>query len=144
MRKRGKKGAWVHRSPAPSHKPAPGLTGCGTRIDDLYREADVWGGGAPGQRLGWQHPPPVVMLSPANQYIDNPGSLMDRLGVGKDPLEGHSVLTGTDVMTVMAERGGARSWRVGGGVGLSEPSSDSGVAWPFSSPSCPGVATWRT
>ena len=54
-------------------------------------------------------PPPVVMLSPANQYIDNPGSLMDRLGVGKYPLEGHSVLTGMDVVSVTAEREEPRS-----------------------------------
>lgn len=44
------------------------------------------GRSAPGQHLGWQHPLPWVILSPANQYIDN-RSLMDRLGVGKYPLE---------------------------------------------------------
>ena len=72
-----------------------------------------------GRRRPWSAPwvaapPPGVMLSPANQYIDNPGSLMDRLGVGKYPLEGHSVLTGMDMVSVTAERGGARSCRVGG------------------------------
>lgn len=70
----------------------------------------MYGERRPGQHLGWH--PPVVILSPANQYIDNPGSLMDRLGVGKYPLEGHSVLTGMDMVSVTAERGGpgAAGW----------------------------------
>lgn len=37
-------------------------------------------------------PAPCCWLSPANQYIDNTRSLMDRLGVGKGPLQPYSVL----------------------------------------------------
>lgn len=56
MRKGGKKGVWVCWSPAPSHKLAPGLTGCSAHILTICTEADVWGGAPPVSTLGGSIP----------------------------------------------------------------------------------------
>ena len=65
--------------------PSDWLQGCLATAPILTictEKADVWGEGAPGQRLGWAVPLPCGWLSPASQYVDSPRSLMDRRGGG--------------------------------------------------------------
>lgn len=66
----------------------------------MYGEEEL-----PVSTLGGSTPLPCWRFSPANQYIDSSRSLMDRLGVGKGPLEHPCVLAGMDVGSVTGERG---------------------------------------